>query len=132
MRKLINTHEMFIASEILRYIQTNAAMKIYSWGVRCFGEYYDMHKDEITVVFHVQGMMFQGWVHVGYDETADCFRVYLSKELESKKTLKYDNIYIDDVIELIDQEVEKPIEMSNEEYKAIMNVCYSSILFTSN
>ena len=76
--------------------------EVLSWGFRQFR----IIQGDTGIIFHVQGYKFNGWVKVVYDEGADLFNIiFLSNEgktIEEKK-----GIYLDELVNTIDEYVEK-------------------------
>ena len=79
--------------------QSNVVM---SWGVCKFRAL----QGNSGIIFHVQGYKFNGWVKIIYDEGADLFNVsYLSNQ--GKMVKEQQGIYFDELVNTIDEEVEK-------------------------
>lgn len=58
------------------------------------------------IIFHVRGFKFNGWVKVVYNEGADLFDVfYLSND--GKMVKKQERVYFDELVNTIDEYVEK-------------------------
>ena len=75
---------------------------VMSWGVCKFRA---LQGDE-GVMFHVQGLKFNGWVKCVYDLGADLFNIfYIDNNGETQKIQK--GIYFDELVDTIDREVEK-------------------------
>ena len=76
--------------------------EVLSWGLSQFR----ILQGDTGIIFHVQGYKFNGWVKVVYDEGADLFNIIFlsndSKTIEEKK-----GIYLDELVNTIDEYVEK-------------------------
>ena len=61
---------------------------------------------ENGLMFKVQGFIFKGWVKIVYNEGTDLFDIsLLTSKMETKKEIT--GIYFDELVEMIDNEVEK-------------------------
>ena len=64
------------------------------------------------LMFIVNGFIHKGWVKVVYNEGADLFNIsLLNSDMETKKEIT--GIYFDQLVEIIDNEVEKVPDYEN-------------------
>lgn len=91
-------------------------MIMLSWGV---SDYMTLPNDE-GVIFHVKGFKFQGWVKIVYNLGDDTFTIfYLSNEMEIMKIQT--EVYIDILVSVIDEEVEKTQDYENDVVKSLID-----------
>jgi hypothetical protein len=87
---------------------------VMSWGVskKCFTNYQGMP----TLMLRVTGLIHKGWVYISLNEGKDVYEVRLmTTKRKCKKTI--DEVYCDQLGRVIDELIEKPSNMSDEEYK---------------
>ena len=58
------------------------------------------------LMFNVQGFIFNGWVKIIYNEGSDMFDIFLLN-YQMVITKKIDGVYFDELVEVIDNAVEK-------------------------
>ena len=73
-----------------------------SWGI-CFASVRTL---ENGTEFHVQGFKMTGYVRVEYDEGSDTFTVTLTPDDNLKNRITIENVYLDNLISVIDENVE--------------------------
>ena len=73
-----------------------------SWGI-CFASVKTL---ENGTEFHVQGFKMMGYVKVEYDEGSDTFTVTLTPDDNLKNRITIENVYLDNLISVIDENVE--------------------------
>lgn len=73
-----------------------------SWGI-CFASVKTL---ENGTEFHVQGFKITGYVRVEYDEGTDTFTVTLTPDDNPKNRKIIRNVYLDNLISVIDENVE--------------------------
>ena len=73
-----------------------------SWGI-CFASVKTL---ENGTEFHVQGFKLTGYVRVEYDEGSDTFTVTLTPDDNPKNRITIKNVYLDNLISVIDENVE--------------------------
>ena len=73
-----------------------------SWGI-CFASVRTL---ENGTEFHVQGFKMTGYVRVEYDEGSDTFTVTLTPDDNPKNRITIKNVYLDNLISVIDENVE--------------------------
>ena len=93
-------------------------MVVLSWGVCKFGAI----PDDRGIIFHVQGYKFNGWVKVINEKGDDLFKViFLSNE--SKTVEEKKDIHLDELVNTIDEYVEKTDdydERIKEQYRIVV------------
>jgi len=89
--------------EMAKYIYTILRSQLnilWSWGFN------SPKALENGLMFKVQGFIFKGWVKIVYNEGTDLFDIsLLTSKMETKKEIT--GIYFDELVEMIDNEVEK-------------------------
>lgn len=86
---------------------------VLSWGVskKCCTTYNEMP----TLMLKVSALVHKGWVYISLNEDKDVYEVRLmNTKNECIKTI--DEVYCDQLGETIDQLIEKPSSMTEEEY----------------
>ena len=88
---------------------------VFSWGLSertaCW------YKDMPSLRLKVNGMVHKGYVMISYNEGVDVYQVTLMDK--NKEVVKeMDNIYADEVGQRIDEEIERPVSVTDEEYRA--------------
>ena len=73
-----------------------------SWGI-CFASVRTLSNG---TEFHVQGFKMMGYVKVEYDEGSDTFTVTLTPDDNLKNRITIENVYLDNLISVIDENVE--------------------------
>ena len=73
-----------------------------SWGI-CFASVRTLSNG---TEFHVQGFKMTGYVRVEYDEGSDTFTVTLTPDDNPKNRITIKNVYLDNLISVIDENVE--------------------------
>ncbi len=73
-----------------------------SWGI-CFASVRTLSNG---TEFHVQGFKITGYVRVEYDEGSDTFTVTLTPDDNPKNRITIKNVYLDNIISVIDGNVE--------------------------
>lgn len=93
-----------------------------SWGIDLEG----LESDDTSLEFHVQGFVHIGNVRITYIEGADIFQVTLyGEDGELKETIN--DVYLDNLVSVIDEKVEKHPQTSADEYTAkVMNFLINS------
>ena len=86
---------------LLGILQTKP-MVVMSWGI---SKLRGLQGDE-GIIFHVQGLKFNGWVKVVYDLGEDLFNIfYIDDNDQTQKIQK--SISVDQLVDTIDEAVEK-------------------------
>lgn len=110
-----NSKKMKITTEMARYIwriiAANPALPM-SWGV----DTDSFVCSEDSLEFHVQGFLHTGDVRITYIEGVDLFQVSLYNE-EGDEVKRIDDVYLDNLAEVIDQNV----EMADDYNTKVMN-----------
>ena len=106
--------------EMAKYIMSILKSRItivWSWGSSQYIALPD------GLMFHVEGFLHTGWVKVIYNERTDAFDItFLSNRKKEVKTV--DEVYIDGLIDCIDQNVERDGSFNyDERVKATYNFC---------
>ena len=73
-----------------------------SWGI-CFASVKTL---ENGTEFHVHDFKMRGYVKVEYDEGSDTFTVTLTPDDTLKNRITIENVYLDNLISVIDENVE--------------------------
>lgn len=106
---------MKITTEMARYIWSiiaaNPTLPM-SWGV----DTESFVSSEDSLEFHVQGFLHTGNVRITYIEGVDLFQVSLYNE-EGNEVKRIDDVYLDNLAEVIDQNV----EMADDYNTKVMN-----------
>ena len=106
---------MKITTEMARYIWSIIAVNpalLMSWGV----DTDSFVSSEDSLEFHVQGFLHTGDVRITYIEGVDLFQVSLYNE-EGNEVKRIDDVYLDNLAEVIDQNV----EMADDYNTKVMN-----------
>lgn len=110
-----NSKKMKITTEMARYIWSiiaaNPTLPM-SWGV----DTDSFVCSEDSLEFHVQGFLHTGDVRITYIEGVDLFQVSLYNE-EGDEVKRIDDVYLDNLAEVIDQNV----EMADDYNTKVMN-----------
>ena len=86
---------------------------VMSWGVE--KKYCTVFQEMPTLVLKVSALIFKGWVFISLNEGKDLYEVRLMKNRnECIKTL--DEVYCDELGKTIDELIEKPASMAEDEY----------------
>ncbi len=96
---------------------------VWSWGVS--KKSFTFFKDMPTLMLKVNGFIHKGWVFVSLNEASDAYEVRLFDENITNCKAEYAEVYCCDLGKFIDNLVEKPSEMSYEEYAELVNKEYS-------
>lgn len=111
-----NTRCVQIANEIYRQIFLSVSKSVfYSWGILAKGCGFYMGMP--TFMLQVSGLIHKGWVFVSLDEDLDTYEVRLVDNDRKKVIKTMTDVYAEDLGWIIDANVEKPLEMSDEEYR---------------
>ena len=90
---------------------------VMSWGVCKFRAL----QGESGIIFHTQGYKGDGWCKVVYDEGADLFNIfYMDNNKQTQKIQK--GIYLDELVNAIDYEVEKTENYEQDVRMAILDL----------
>ena len=115
---------MKITTEMARYIWSiiaaNPALPM-SWGV----DTDSFISSEDSLEFHVQGFLHTGDVRITYIEGIDLFQVSLYNE-EGDEVKRIDDVYLDNLAEVIDQNV----EMADDYNTKVMNYILGPVSYT--
>lgn len=105
---------MSVAREINNQILWSISISDYfSWGVS--KKVASVYKDMPTLILKVNGLIHKGWVYISLNEGRDVYEVRLmNNRLEEVKLIE--DVYCDNLGRVIDANVERPLEMSHEEY----------------
>lgn len=106
---------MEMAKYILSILKAQIVV-VLSWGL------HNAVAIENGLQFNVQGFIFSGRVQVVYDEGSDTFVVKLLKT-NGGIMEEHTDVYIDDLVEVIDRAVEK--QGSDEDYFAKVEAMYN-------
>lgn len=105
-----------IANEIFRQIIANVGKWVYfSWGVSKM--HYGFYNDMPTLMMRVSGVIHKGWVYISLDEGRDVYVVTLLNVPRKKVKGQRDEVYCDEIGNVIDSMVERDPELSDELYK---------------
>lgn len=85
---------------------------VMSWGVS--KRVATIYNNMPTLALKVSGLVHKGWVYISLNEGKDVYEVRLFKNKQCIKTIE--EVYCDNLGETIDELVEKPTSMSEEEY----------------
>lgn len=88
----------------------------WSWGVS--KKMFTFYNEMPSLMLRVSGAIHKGWVVVSLNEGSDTYEVRL---LNVKKEVKavYTDVYCDELGSFIDDKVERPVHLSDEEYDKI-------------
>jgi len=105
-----------MAKYILRILRSQL-MVMLSWGVSDFRA---LPNNE-GLIFHVKGFKHVGWCKIVYNEGRDLFNIYfLSNDMETVKV--EDGIYLDMLVSVIDEAVEKTKNHEQDVRKSLVNL----------
>lgn len=105
-----------MAKYILRILRSQL-MVMLSWGVSDFRA---LPNNE-GLIFHVKGFKHVGWCKIVYNEGRDLFNIYfLSNDMETVKV--EDGIYLDMLVSVIDEAVEKTKNYEQDVRKSLVNL----------
>lgn len=87
-----------------------------SWGVskRVAMVYNDM----ATLALRVSGLLHKGWVYISLNEGMDCYEVRLLNVAQDKVKQTLDEVYCDNLGEVIDGLVERDPGLTDEQYRS--------------
>ncbi len=109
---------MKIANEINRQIRCGATVDvIMSWGVS--KRIATVYQDRATLALRVSGVLHKGWVYVSLDEGRDCYVVTLLSADKSKVIKVRDEVYCEELGNVIDNLVERKEEWTDDMYKEL-------------
>ena len=80
------------------------------------------------MLFHVDGFKHQGYVQILYDEGDDAFIVVLLDEYLNPHA-RFENIYLDQLVDVIDREVERTDDYDKRVHGPILIKCIQRTLF---
>ena len=75
----------------------------FSWGI----DFANVKAIDHGTEFHVQGFIITGTVKIQYVEGADTFKITISPDDRQKERIVYEDVYLDQIVSLIDETVEK-------------------------
>ena len=109
---------MKIANEINRQIRCGVTVDvIMSWGVS--KRIATVYQDRATLALRVSGVLHKGWVYVSLDEDRDCYVVTLLSADKSKVIKVRDEVYCEELGNVIDNLVERKEEWTDDMYKEL-------------
>lgn len=109
---------MKIANEINRQIRCGVTVDvIMSWGVS--KRIATVYQDRATLALRVSGVLHKGWVYVSLDEGRDCYVVTLLSADKSKVIKVRDEVYCEELGNVIDNLVERKEEWTDDMYKEL-------------
>ena len=79
-----------------------SSVVVLSWGV----DFNSIKAIEDGTQFHVQGFKIKGQVQIQYVEATDLFKVTIIPDDELKETIVMEDVYVDQLVSLIDEQVE--------------------------
>ena len=74
------------------------------------------------LVLDVSGLVHKGRVIVAYNEGADTYEVCLKDKNGNRIGEWHDDVYCDEVGSLVDSLVERPLDMSQEDYETLSSI----------
>lgn len=106
------------ANTIWAQIQgTTPECVIWSWGI------HKLHATEINgmcaLAIYVSGLIHQGWLAVCYNEGTDTYEVITFAINGSGCETRREDVYFDELGQVIDELVERPSDMTDEEYERL-------------
>lgn len=105
-----------IAKNILKQIFVTTDLNvIFSWGIdpqkiKCV-----THRGNYGLYIYVNGLIYKGGVSIVLDECTDLYYIIINGEIVRE------NVYADMLGAVLDDLIEKPISMTDEEYKEKVN-----------
>ena len=109
---------MKIANEINRQIRCGVTVDvIMSWGVS--KRIATVYQDRATLALRVSGVLHKGWVYVSLGEGRDCYVVTLLSADKSKVIKVRDEVYCEELGNVIDNLVERKEEWTDDMYKEL-------------
>lgn len=93
---------------------SRTAFEVLSWGIT--QKTATIYEQMLALQLKVNGMVHKGYVIICYDEGNDSFTVYL---LDKQRTVvkKIEDIYCDELGKRIDEEIERPQNVSATTYR---------------
>lgn len=88
----------------------------WSWGVS--KKMFTFYNEMPSLMLRVSGAIHKGWVVVSLNEGSDTYEVRLLNVKKEEKAV-YTDVYCDELGSFIDDKVERPAHMSDEEYDKI-------------
>lgn len=113
---------MSVAREINNQILWSINISDYfSWGVS--KKVASVYKGMPTLILKVNGLIHKGWVYISLNEGRDVYEVRLMNR-QKKEVKLIEEVYCDNLGRVIDANVERPIEVSDEEYAKMIAAAY--------
>lgn len=107
--------------QLLATTQTNVLM---SWGIERFLA--TEFKEMPTLMFHVNGRLFKGYVYVALNEGDDYYEIYLRKDKETETVLLQEEVCFDEMGDIIDKHIERGT--NKEEYNQFCEQEYKKLI----
>lgn len=114
-----------ISNTILeQIIGTTDVSVVMSWGIRGYGAGIVKHNDVKMpcLVLDVSGLVHEGRVLVAYNEGVDTYEVLLKDKEGNNVGDWHEDVYFDDLGSLLDSLIERPADMSDEEYEILSTI----------
>lgn len=108
-------------NQLLMSVEPNV---VWSWGVS--QKSYTFFKEMPTLMLKVQGFLHKGWVFVSLNEACDTYEVRLFDNMMSNCKAEYTDVYCCDLGKFLDSIIEKPLDMSDEDYAELVTKTYST------
>lgn len=97
----------------------NRSTIVCSWGARNYK--IQLFNGMPCLSFKVNGLLFKGVVNIAINRASDLFEVYYTNTKSVDKLVPNKEVYIEDLISIIDSKVERKPETTDEEYKKSVN-----------
>ena len=111
-----------VASIIFEQIVTETpANVVASWAIHGVGAgtVSVNNVDMACLTLHVDALIHKGVVCVAYDDGADTYHVALYSKDKCRVSPWRDDVYFNELGTLIDQLIERPVDMSDEDYEIL-------------
>lgn len=116
--QIMNESHSFNVRELFQMFQPFSNSVVMSWGI----------SKRIAIagklcIMKVNGMLHKGYVILSYNAGTDLFNVHIVTTHGNIKA-QYNDIYLEDLVDVIDSEVEKKNTWTNETYKEKLEGLY--------
>lgn len=91
----------------------------WSWGVS--SKVYTFYNGMPSLKMRVSGLVHKGWVVVSLNEGRDTYDVRLL-DVKNEEKAVYEDIYADCLGKFLDDKIEKPVSMSEEQYAKLAEI----------
>jgi hypothetical protein len=111
MHQILTSGHEFDVRELAQVFAPFRSMITMSWGISNRANYGNK-----ALVLKVNGLLHKGYVIISYNAGYDLFNVNIVSTHGNVKA-SFEQVYLEDLIDLIDSQVEKANNMTDEQYK---------------